>query len=72
MSDIQDCIKYFIKKHETLTSIPHIHVYMNETNDKLVFEMKNGYELELITLEKMEVLLNYYTLLHQINFILIR
>ena len=43
MSDIQDCIKYFIKKHETLTSIPHIHVYMNETNDKLVFEMKNGW-----------------------------
>ena len=28
MSDIQDCIKYFIKKQETLTSIPHIHVYI--------------------------------------------
>ena len=28
-SDIQDNIEYIIKKHETLTAIPHTHVYIN-------------------------------------------
>ena len=28
-SDIQDNIEYIIKKHETLTAIPHSHVYIN-------------------------------------------
>ena len=28
-SDIQDNIEYIIKNHETLTAIPHTHVYIN-------------------------------------------
>ena len=28
VSDIQDYIEYIIKKHETLTTIPPIHVYI--------------------------------------------
>ena len=28
-SDIQDNIEYIIKKHKTLTAIPHTHVYIN-------------------------------------------
>ena len=42
--NIQD-IKYIIKKHETLTIIPPIHVYVNRTNNRLVFKIKNGYKL---------------------------
>ena len=46
VSDIQDYIEYIIKKHETLITIPSIHVYINRVNDKLVFEMKYGYKPE--------------------------
>ena len=36
-SDIQDYIEYVIQKHETLRTIPPIHVYVNITNNRLVF-----------------------------------
>ena len=52
VSDIQDYIEYIIKKHETLTTIPPIHVYINGINNRLVFKIKDGYKLELQTLEK--------------------
>ena len=38
--DIQDYIKGIIKKHETLTTIPPIHVYINRINKRLVFKIK--------------------------------
>ena len=47
VSDIQDYIEYIIKKHETLTAIPPIHVYINKINNRLVFKIKDGYKLEL-------------------------
>ena len=47
VSDIQDYIEYIIKKHETLTIIPPIHVYINRINNRLVFKIKDGYKLEL-------------------------
>ena len=34
-------------KHETITKIPPIHVYINRINDRLVFLKKDGYKLEL-------------------------
>ena len=37
VSDIQYYIKYIIKKHKTLTTIPPIHVYINRMNNRLVF-----------------------------------
>ena len=40
VSDIQDHIEYIIKKHETLTIIRPIHVYLNRINNKLVFGTK--------------------------------
>ena len=55
MSDIQDYIKYIIKKHETLTTIPPIHVYINRINHRLVFKIKDGYKLELQTPETMKL-----------------
>ena len=55
MSDIQDYIKYIIKKHETLTRIPPIHVYINRINHRLVFKIKDGYKLELQTPETMKL-----------------
>ena len=51
VSDIQDSIEFIIKKHETLTTIPPIHVYINIINNRLVFKVKDGYKLELQTPE---------------------
>ena len=42
VSDIQDYIEYIIKKHETLKAIPPIHVYINRSNNRLVFKIKDG------------------------------
>ena len=55
MSDIQDYIEYIIKKLETLTTIPSIHVYINIINKRLVLEIKDGYKLELQTPETMKL-----------------
>ena len=43
--DIQDYIKFIIKKLETLTIIPSIHGYINRINNRLVFKIKDGYKL---------------------------
>ena len=49
VSNIQDYIEYIIRKHETLITIPPIHVYINIINNRLVFKIKDGYKLELET-----------------------
>ena len=53
VSDIQHYIEYIIKKHETLTTIPFIHICINRINDRLVFKIKDGYKLELQAPETM-------------------
>ena len=45
-SDIQDCIEYIREKHETVTTIPPIHVFINKISNKLMFKIKDGYNLE--------------------------
>ena len=55
------CVRYswlywiYHKKHETLTEIPPIHVYLNRIDNRLVFKIKNGYNLELQTSETMKL-----------------
>ena len=49
VSDIQDYIEYIFKKHETLTAISPIHLYINRINNRTVFKIKDGYKLELRT-----------------------
>ena len=55
VSEIQYYMKYIIKKHETLTKIPPIHVYINRINNRLVFKIKDAYKLELQTPETMKL-----------------
>ena len=55
VSDIQDYIEYIIKKHETLTAIPPILVYINKMNNRLVIKIKGGYNLELQTPETVKL-----------------
>ena len=40
--DIQGCFEFIIKKHEILTKIPPIHVYIDRINNGLVFKTKDG------------------------------
>ena len=55
VSEIQDYVEYIIKKHETLTTIPSIHVYIHRINNILVFETKDEYKLELQTSQIMKL-----------------
>ena len=44
VSDIHGYIEYIIfKKKETLTGVPPIDVYINRTNNRLVFKIKGRY-----------------------------
>ena len=65
MSDIQDHIKYIITKPETLTTVPSIHVYITIINNRLVFEKRDGYNLELQTPETMKFIWQQKTITKQ-------
>ena len=47
--DIEDYFEFIIKKHETLTDNPSIKIYSNKIKNRIVFKLKNGYKLELLT-----------------------
>ena len=56
IEDIQDYFEFIIKKHETLTENPSIQIYLNKNKNGIVFKIKTGYKLELLTLETMRLL----------------
>ena len=56
ISDIQDSFEFIIKKHETLTENPSIQIYPNKNKNRIVFKIKAGYKLELLTPETMKLL----------------
>ena len=56
ISDIQDYFEFIIKKHETLTKNPPIQIYPSKIKNKIVFKIKTGYKLELLTLETIKLL----------------
>ena len=56
IADIQDYFEFIIKKHETLTENPPIQIYPNKIKNRIVFKIKTGYKLELLTLETMRLL----------------
>ena len=58
ISDIQDYFEFIIKKHETLTGNPPIQIYPNKIKNKIVFKIKTGYKLELLSPETMKLIGN--------------
>ena len=56
IEDIQDYFEFIIKKHETLTENPPIQIYPNKIKNRIVFKIKTGYKLELLTPETMKLL----------------
>ena len=50
---IQDYFEFIIKKHETLAEIPPV---QNKIKNRIVFKIKTGYKLELLTPETKKLL----------------
>ena len=45
-----------IKKHVTLTENPPVQIYVNKIKNRIVFKIKTGCKLELLTPETMKLL----------------
>ena len=56
IADIQDYFEFIIKNHETLTENPPIQIYPNKIKNRIVFKIKTGYKLELLTPETTKLL----------------
>ena len=56
IANIQDYFEFIIKKHETLTENPSIQIDANKMKNRIIFKIKTGYKLELLTLETMKLL----------------
>ena len=56
IGDIQDYLEFIIKKHETLTENPPVEIYPNKIKNRIVFKIKTGYRLELLSPETMKLL----------------
>ena len=56
ISEIQDYIEYITKKHETIGENEPILIYANTINNRIVFKIKTGYKLELLSKETMKLL----------------
>ena len=56
IDDIQDYFEFIIKKHETLTGNLPIEIYPNKIKNRIVFKIKTGYKLELLTPETIKLL----------------
>ena len=56
ISEIQDYIEYIIKKHEAIGGYAPILIYANTINNRIIFKIKTGYKLELLSKETMKLL----------------
>ena len=55
ISDIQDYFGYILKKHGEDIDKPSVQIYVNKIENRVTFKIKNGYSLELLTLETMKL-----------------
>ena len=54
--DIQDYFEYILKKHGEDIDKPSVQIYLNKIENRVTFEIKNGYSLELLSEETMKLL----------------
>ena len=45
-----------LKKHETIANNPPVQIYVNTIRNRIVFKIKTGYKLELLSPETMKLL----------------
>ena len=55
ISDIQDYFEFIIKKHEALTENLPIQIYPNKIKNRIIFKVKTGYKLELLSTQTMKL-----------------
>ena len=56
ITNIQDYFEFIIQKHKTLTENPPNQIYPNKVKNRIVFRIKTGYKLEMLTPETMTLL----------------
>ena len=58
IEQIQNYFEYVIKKQKTITNTgkPTAQIYVNKIKNRIVFQVKTGYKLELLTEETMQLL----------------
>ena len=56
IADIQDYFEFTFKKYEALTENRPVQIYPNKIKNRIVFKIKTGYKLELLSSETMKLL----------------
>ena len=56
LSDIQDYFEYILKKHGEDFDKPSVQIYVNKSENKITFKIKNGYSLEILTPDTIKLL----------------
>ena len=56
IADIHDYFGFIIKKHQTLTENLPVQIYPNKIKNRIVFKVKTGYKLELLSSETINLL----------------
>ena len=52
---LQNYFESIIKKHETIADVSPVLIFVNEINNRIVFKLKSGYKLELLSKETMKL-----------------
>ena len=55
IATLQNYFEYIIKKHETISTTSPVLIYVNTINNRIVFKIKTGYKLELLSKETMKL-----------------
>ena len=53
---LQNYFEYIIKKNQTIADVSPVLISVNEINNRIVFKIKSGYKLELLSKETMRLL----------------
>ena len=56
MSDIQDYFEYILRKHKAIIDNLPIRTYVNKIENRIMFKIKTGYYVDLLTPETMKLL----------------
>ena len=56
ITKVQDYIEYIIKKHKTIGENAPVLIYANTINNRIVFKIKTGYKLGLLSKETLKLL----------------
>ena len=69
IDDIQDYFEFIIKKIEILAEDPSVEIYPSKIKNRIIFKIKTGYKLELLTPETMRLLGSTKKMLIQIKIV---